>query len=229
MPQKKARAEPIYFAEQGEAEATKAEVIFWALLLCVTHRGRVNELDTWAKKAILEEPQVECDGNSWKPSPDRWARDKLFQAPSIFSPLIHAHKRVAWTEGALDAVGLAMRAWRGDGYVDGLTGVKLKDYIDKPRLAARIDRKTAPPPRYRSKAVVRVARMLLDHGTELRRLLNLEEDSADAKPMHIVLKELEARNKQLEAALAKESASARRLQDAWCKAAGRLKEKNARR
>ena len=134
--EKKARAEPTYFAEQGEADATMKEVLFWALLLCVTHRGRVKELDDYAKKAILEEPQVELDGDAWKPSPARWPKNKVFQAPEIFAPLIHAHKRVAWTEGALDAVGLAMQAWRGDGHVDGTVPTTSRDTSSAPAPAA---------------------------------------------------------------------------------------------
>ena len=220
--EKKPRAEAIYLAEQGEADASMREIIFYGLLLCVTHRGRVKELEEWAKKAVLEEQFV---SGAWTPA-ERWAKDKQFQAPSIFTPLTHAHRRVKWTEPALDSVGLAMQAWRGEGHVSGLTGEKLKHYISKPPMAARVDTKTAPPPRYRSMAVVRVARLLVDHGTKLRKLLNLTEDSEDTKPMHIVLKELAAENATLKAALREEEAGARRLQDAWRKAAGRLKAQN---
>ena len=192
-------------------------------MLCVTHRGRVKALDEWARKAVLEEADV---SDAWKPSAERWPRDPLFQAPSIYSPLIHAHKRVKWTVGALDSIGLAIQAWRGDGHVSGLKGALLKNYVYTPPLGPRVDRKTTPPPRYRTRAVVRVAHMLLNHGAKLRQLLNLEEDSADAMPMHMVLERLEAENATLKAALLKEQAAAKRLQDAWRKAAGRLKKKN---
>ena len=155
-PEKKPKAEPIYLAERGETDAGMKEILFWSLLLCVTHRGRVKELESWGKAVILEEPNV---NGTWTPSAARWPKDPAFQASSIYSPLDHAHKRVAWTEGALDAVGLAMQGWRGEGYVNGLTGRLLKHYISKPPLGPRVDRRTTPPPRYRSKAVVSVAKL----------------------------------------------------------------------
>ena len=193
-------------------------MLFWALLLCVTHLGRIKELDEYARKVIKEDT----------PSELTWPKDNrpLYQASSIYSPLIHAHREVAWTEGALDAVGLAMQGWRGEGYIKGLKGSKLKHYIAKPPLGPRVDRRTTPPPRYRSAAVVRVARLLVDHGPRLRRLLNLTESSAEAKPMHVILQELEAQNEQLKANLQAEQKNAKRLQDAWRKAADRLKNKN---
>ena len=117
-PEKKPKAEPIYLAERGETDAGMKEILFWSLLLCVTHRGRVKELESWGKAVILEEPNV---NGTWTPSAARWPKDPAFQASSIYSPLDHAHKRVAWTEGALDAVGLAMQGWRRVGVVRAMS------------------------------------------------------------------------------------------------------------
>ena len=224
--EKKPKPELIHLFEPGPADATVKEVLFWSLLLCVTHRGRISELESYARAVLTEEPNIT---SSWTPSADKWPKDRKLQVSSIHSPLEHAHKRVAWTKGALDAVGLAMQAWRGDGFVNGLTGVILKRYISQPPPGPRTDTKTSIDklaPRYRSKAVVRVARLLHDHGAKLRRLLNITAESSDAKPMHEVLTELQAQNAKLTQMLSDEQASAKRLQDAWRKAAGRLKAKN---
>ena len=171
--QKKPKAEAIFLGETGPAEAGSREILFWGLLLCVTHRGRVKELDEWVKRAILEEPNLKA---SWTPSADLWRKDPKFQVSSIYTPLEHAHQRVEWTEGALDAVGLAMQGYRGEGHVSGLTGKRLKHYISKPPPGPRTDSKMSikkVPPRYRSTAAVQVARLLHDHGVKLRRLLNI--------------------------------------------------------
>ena len=136
----------------------------------------------------------------------------------IYVPLYEAHTGVVWTEKSLDAVGLAMQGWRGDGFIKNLRGDRLKNYINKPPLARRVDRRTKPPPRYRSAAVVRVARLLVDHGVALRRLLNLaESDAAEEllKPSDVVIAELEMQVAELERKLSKEEASVKRLQDAW--------------
>jgi hypothetical protein len=165
---KKAKDEAILFAEAGPAEANDREVLLWALMLCVTHRGRVKELDSFARNAVLEEQHVSI---SWKPDKERWPPDTLYKISKIFMPLYNAH-RVVWTKGALDAIGLAMQGWRGKGFISNVRGDRLKEYINKPRLGPKVESKTLPPPRYRSSAIVRVARLLVDHGPALRRLLN---------------------------------------------------------
>ena len=222
---KKAKDEAILFAEAGPAEANDREVLLWALMLCVTHRGRVKELDSFARNAVLEEQHVSI---SWKPDKERWPPDTLYKISKIFMPLYNAH-RVVWTKGALDAIGLAMQGWRGKGFISNVRGDRLKEYINKPRLGPKVESKTLPPPRYRSSAIVRVARLLVDHGPALRRLLNLAEcdDADDAlKPMEVVLAELSARNAQLEEALLIEQSGAKKVQDAWRQAAKRLKDKS---
>ena len=191
----------------------------------MSYRGRIKELERWARDAMSE--SIEEDGKTWKPSEDKWPKDKrpLYQASSIFTPIIYVHKEVAWTEPALDVIGLAMQAWRGEGYVSKLTGQKLKHYVSKPAAGPRTDGKTAPPPRYRTKAVVQVARLLIGSGSKLRQLLQIT-DASEAIPMHVVLAELEEQNVQLKHDLAIETASAKRLQKAWKTAAGRLKAKS---
>ena len=79
-PEKKPKAEAIFLAEPGPADAGMKEVLFWGLLLCVTHRGRVKELESYTRAVILEEPNIT---GSWTPSADRWPKDTKLQVSSI--------------------------------------------------------------------------------------------------------------------------------------------------
>ena len=201
-----------------------SEVLFWSLMLCVTHVGTVKKLETWARAVILEAPQAEALRSAWVPSTEKWSKG-VFQVSEIFDPIIHAHK-VEWREESLHAIALAMQAWCDDGRVDKLTGILLKKYVYKPRLGpAKPESRREPPPRYRSWAIVRVARLLLDRGAALRRLLLLDADDEQALPSHVVMERLSLRVELLEAELREQQAASKRLQDAWRKAANRVKKK----
>ena len=69
------------WVESGPADASMKEVVFWSLLLCVSHHGRVKELDKWARGVIVEES---CFDTSWKPAPDRWPKDSEFKVSTIY-------------------------------------------------------------------------------------------------------------------------------------------------
>ena len=219
-------ASPTSWSPPGEADANASNVLFWSLLLCVTYRGKIDELNAYAKDVLQEESAAEEGRSAWSPPKERWPRGGKYQVSKIFEPLAHAHKGVAWPEEVLDQVATAMQAWRGEGAVANLTGALLRNYISTPPLAVRARSKDPPPPRYRSWAVVRVARLLFTKGSKLRNLLALAPDSEAAKPEHLVLAEQAVRIRELEAELKEKEKAARRLQDAWRQAAGRLKEKN---
>ena len=61
---KEPKAEAIHFAATGNADASSKEVLFWSFMLCVTHRGRIKELDTYARKVTKEELSL---NTVWKP------------------------------------------------------------------------------------------------------------------------------------------------------------------
>ena len=66
----------IRFCAPGEADAGDREVL-WAMMLCVTHSGKISELNGWARDAITAEAGgINCvDG--WTPSEERWPGSRL--------------------------------------------------------------------------------------------------------------------------------------------------------
>ena len=174
---KEPKASPTSWSPPGEADANASNILFWALMLCVTYHGKIDELNRWAKDAMQEESAAEEQRSAWSPPKERWPRGGKYQVSSIYHPLSRAHKDVAWPDEVLGQVATAMQAWRGEGAVAGLTGAVLRNYITTAPLAVRVRSKDPPAPRYRSWAVVRVARLLHKHGAQLRALLALAPDS----------------------------------------------------
>ena len=78
----------------------------------------------------------------------------------FFGPLEYVFKKRSWPRAELDDVGLAMQTWRGDGHYDGLDGELLHSYIYRTPLAAPKSKKTKTPVRWKSWAVVKIARLL---------------------------------------------------------------------
>jgi hypothetical protein len=107
--------------------------------------------------------------NLWKPDNTRWPLVKG-NISSIYSPLDIAFKHRSWPREELDRTALAMQAWKGQGHYDGLTGELLHNYISRTPSAARTSKKTAPPVRYRTWAVVRITDLLYKHGRAFRNL-----------------------------------------------------------
>ena len=53
--EKKPRADPHHWCQPGNDHGNMQEALFNALLLCVTHVGRVEALKSWQKKVLAEE------------------------------------------------------------------------------------------------------------------------------------------------------------------------------
>ena len=227
--QPKAVAKPWY--ERGEHDPNDAEVLFWSLLLCASAESTAD-LDFWARRVLREEFAATEMTVQWQPNESAWP--KANGVSSIYTPLIKAFSKVSWRRDALDAVALAMQAWRSAGQYDGLSGHLLSVYISSPPSAARTSRKTKPPPRYRSWAVVRVARLVHDHGPKMRKLLKLDATSDEAKPLVQVAAEqsdevaaLNATVRERDATLRERVATVAKITHAWRQAATRLKAKHS--
>ena len=92
-----------------------------ALLLCSTHVGRVKSLESWQKKVIGDELAATELKALWKPSEEMWPL--VNKVSSIFEPLVFAFEQKSWMREELEAVAVAMQAWRQIGQVDGLDGL----------------------------------------------------------------------------------------------------------
>ena len=197
-----------------------SEVLFCALLLTKDAEsapdGR-SSLEHWSSAVLSEEKHALELEAAWKPRTDKRT------AIDYFGPLERVFKR-SWPYAELDTVGLAMQAWRRDGQYDGLTGELLHNYLARTPFAARTCKKTAPPKRWRSWAVIKIGRLLYDSAPALRKLLKLDVASEEVKPLHVVAAERAERISSLEAELKEQHAAAQHVQDAWRKAAGRLKK-----
>ena len=198
------------------------EVLFCALLLTKDAESAPNgrsDLEKWSSAVLAEEKHALELEAAWKP------RTEKRTAIDYFGPLERVFKR-SWPYAELDTVGLAMQAWRRDGQYDGLTGELLHNYLARTPFAARTCKKTAPPKRWRSWAVIKIGRLLYDSAPALRKLLKLDVASEEAKPLHVVAAERAERISSLEAELEQQKAAAKLISDGWRKSRERLKNKN---
>ena len=231
MKEKEDRAQAKRWYQRGEAEPNDSEVLCWSLLVCGSGQS-MGDLNFWARRVLRDECAATEATVQWKPNEKVWP--KANSVSSIYSPLVYAFSDVSWSRASLDAVALAMQAWRSAGQYDGLNGQLLSMYISSPPSAARTSKKSKPPPRYRSWAVVRVARIIHDHGPKLRELLRLDATTDEARPLVEVVAEqsdeiaaLAATVRERDATIAERDAAVKKLQDAWRQAAKRLKDKNS--
>ena len=102
--EKKPKDVSISFCEPGEAHAGMREILLWALMLCVTHRGKVDELNKWAKAVVAEKEAAEAGLTSWKPSAELWPRHNQLKVSIIHVPLQSAHKEFVWSDDVLEAM-----------------------------------------------------------------------------------------------------------------------------
>ena len=71
---KEPRADPNKWCQPGKDHGGMAEVLFNALLLCITHVGRVEALKSWQTKVLAEEFVATELKELWKPA-DHWQWD----------------------------------------------------------------------------------------------------------------------------------------------------------
>ena len=95
------------------------------MMLCVTHSGKISELNGWARDAITAEAEASTALTAWTPSEERWPKDSRLKVSKIFVPLVIAHREFAWPADVLDSIGLAMQAWRGEWRSAGRTSTRL--------------------------------------------------------------------------------------------------------
>jgi hypothetical protein len=109
---KQPKASPKEWAEKGENDMNASEVLFCCLLLCEAAESELcgrSDLAKWASSVLSEERNATELAAAWKPPEAK--RHSL----NFFGPLEYVFKKRSWPRHELDAVGLAMQAWRGEG------------------------------------------------------------------------------------------------------------------
>lgn len=231
LEEKKAPALPVRWYEPGEADANMTEVLFFALLLCVSATSDVD-LQNWAKKVASDHDRAHGLRQAWKPLTlidgengfdGRGKQSKLFDLVGFGA--------LSWPDDTLRNIARAMRAWDGEGACDmPITYSHLTNYIRKPPPGVRSSNKVSmrdAPPRWSTWIVTKVADLVNRRGDELRRVLGITKDMEhdDVLTQHERLKAAEALGEATERELQKEQKMRRRAEATARKQAARLKEK----
>jgi hypothetical protein len=216
----------------GEEHANDTEVLFLAFLV-VYRRSSVWDLDKWCQGVLHDRARAAELQQHWKPltrheSDHGWHRSKKMFS-SLFDLIHVAYVETSWRDVELDAIGMAMQLWDGPGQHDELRHGRLRKHLQHKPLGARVTKKDAPPPRYRTWAAVRVAALISERGVELRAALRLDEQqqAAAEKPLHERLREAEALSEALKAKLAEKEAMLRKAKDALGHATARAEKKRS--
>ena len=162
---KEPKAAPIHWFERQPSLPNKSEIL--ALALLVLSAGKtVAVLDKWACGALSEEKRlIDLGAEYTMPDTPKWKATGNI-VPEMFEPLSHAYDGGNWSTSALDQIGKAMQAWRGDGRVNGLTAGHLKDYIGSGVKGPGPKKKPKNgPPRWKTgAALINVAALVKRHG-----------------------------------------------------------------
>ena len=81
----------MHWFESGNAEPNEVEILFFALLLVAT-TTTAKELDSWARKVLLEKPEAEDRRAAWKPREraDGWTLHN--RVSTLFQPMERAYR-----------------------------------------------------------------------------------------------------------------------------------------
>jgi hypothetical protein len=164
-----------WFECTAHEDANAHETLFFGLLL-ICCASSVASLEEWARKVLHERPAAEAARAAWKAPTEGWG--KVGKLSKLFAPLDEAYLRTSWSEYELDTIGAAMRLWDGAGRHDKLWHTQLRTHLslgrDMKLRAARRDKKTEGPLRWRSWTIVNVAEIVLRHGVALRKALKMD-------------------------------------------------------
>ena len=111
--------------EPGSSEPNDTEVLFLALLLVESHRGRAQDLQCWATAVADDAERAAELGANWKP-PESWGREN--NQNKLWLPLQKAYVDAAWPDALLEQIGAAMQGWSGLGQHDGLDATLLRKH-----------------------------------------------------------------------------------------------------
>ena len=127
----------------------------------------------WAAE-VLRFSGGSTEPDVWPPPGAAEWQGRGSRAAPLYERLDTAYK-VLWYKPELEAICLAIQAWSGAGQWDGLEPHHLYSHMAKPRPGPKLPScKGTPPVRYKSIAILKVARLVRDDGAQLRRLLKMD-------------------------------------------------------
>ena len=210
----------------GQALPDDTEMLLYACLTLVAHRGRLAALKPWSSEALAHEKAFSQSGDRVAPSTWRAVGNVV---PFIHVPLNHVFTERKWVGNELEQIGKAMQAWRGAGCMEELTVERLKYYLaQKPRAPGTKKKPKDGPARWKTPAaVIGTAALVHRHGAELRRLLAIEEPLTEVRTMHEDLAASQLENHELQTELVELKRRLFKFQDAKRKAEERKLEQAA--
>ena len=219
-------APEVYYAP-GESDLNEHEVLLCGFLVAGKGFDTKTGMLQWARAVVGEETAANEQRNHWKPQGGASGGWKMVSGvSSLFSPMAAAVGST-WEEWELQRIGIAIQMWSGPGARDNLRARHLKRWLSEKPKGWRADKKTAlknAPPRWRTWSIVKVARLLLDHGDELREKLSFDEEPDFIMETGERILMMEKRNGQLEEQLRAAKRTAEKTAEALRKSNERKRE-----
>ena len=224
---KEPKSKPLVWFEHAAGPPNDTEIMFFTLLVLMSGKT-VAQLVEWTSTVLVEEKRfLELGAAYTLPSEWKAAGNVV---PAIFEPMHHACAGGGWATTALDQIGKAMQAWRGKGHFNGLRASHLREHLNHKSGVKALGPPKKPkdgPPRWKTgSALIRVAALIKRNRVMLRSLLKIDKPLEEVMTMEVELAEQTQLNAALAAQLQEKERAMKTLQDAWRKAAGRLKQAN---
>ena len=188
-----------------------------------------KERSEWVRRVRLDRNGALQLKEKWTPlSLDQGGWGKKNGVSLMFEPMERAVLSV-WEDAELDAIGIAMQQWGGEGQFDGLRASQLRDWLSHTPPGVRRSTKDSmkhAPPRWRTWGIVEVAEMIFGGGPAMVEAFWFGDEPAFVLASAERITMLTKRNAQLEEQLAGAQKEATRARDAHRKSADRLTAKN---
>ena len=155
----------------GKAAPNATENLFLALLVLTnTDETADDRLLAWAYDVLRHEPAYEESGLLGIPSD--WRPSRKVNVPEVYSFICEAYAGSQWTGDRLDTIGACIQQWQLTGRHDGLQHGHLQHYRTGEPRGPVVDKKTKPPPRWKTpQALFGVANLIIGHLAQMRGLL----------------------------------------------------------
>ena len=211
-PARQHKAASVVWFDKEPGLPNDTEILFLALLV-VKNAESAGAASKWAADVLRFSPSGAVPEVWPPPGAPEWAGKGPNAAP-LYQTLEKAYKP-GWTWPALESICLAIRSFDGVGQHDNLQPHHLREHIKAkppgPKLAGA---KRAPPVRWKSPAILQVARLVKRDGAQLRQLLRLDAPREEVPTLRAQLAEARVQVEQMEAEAAKAKAALLREQGA---------------